>query len=134
MVNQKYQNYVRSVQWIGNVIWLRQLFRSTDRFKTDSVCLPLHVRNMFWVSIWYNLHYLLLLLFLSFFKYRNEGLYYSGSFIIQKLFYFRFWRKVFMTSERWNSSFTECPKFYRKSVLHLLTYIFEAYRCSTDLR
>ena len=34
------------------------------------------------------------------------------------------------------SSGTECPKIYRKSVLHLLKYRFKVYlsRCSTDLR
>ena len=35
-----------------------------------------------------------------------------------------------------NTLFTECPKIYRKAVLHLLKYRSSVYfsRCSTDLR
>ena len=48
---------------------------------------------------------------------------------IKECFFF-FFNPVIMAYD------TECPKIYRKSVLHLLKYIFAVYlsRCSTDLR
>ena len=41
-----------------------------------------------------------------------------------------------VTLEKGSCGYTECPKIYRKFVLHLLKYKFSVYlsRCSTDLR